>query len=97
MDRRFHSVAIDLRPLADPRYRDRGIGRLAANLVRTAQSMTPDAASLDIVGILDRAHAPLDEAIRMLVDRMKGMTELPGRNVVFQPSLVVGDSCAPLR
>lgn len=37
-----------------------------------------------------------NEAVRMLVDRIEGKTSLPGRNVVFQPALVVGDSCAPM-
>lgn len=58
-----------------------GIGGIKPRLTRTEHP------------VLDMTN----EAIRMLVDRMKGMTALPGRNVVFQPSLVVGDSCAPLR
>ena len=37
------------------------------------------------------------EALRMLVDRIDGGFSGPGRKVVFQPMLVVGDSCAPLR
>jgi LacI family transcriptional regulator len=58
-----------------------GIGGIKPRLTRTEHP------------VLDMTN----EAIRMLVDRMKGMTGLPARNVVFQPSLVVGDSCAPLR
>ncbi len=38
-----------------------------------------------------------NEALRMLVDRIEGKYTGPARNVVFQPALVVGDSCAPLR
>lgn len=38
-----------------------------------------------------------NEAMRMLVDRIEGTATGEGRNVVFQPNLVVGDSCAPLR
>ncbi len=38
-----------------------------------------------------------NEALRMLVDRIEGKHTGPARNVVFQPALVVGDSCAPLR
>jgi LacI family transcriptional regulator len=38
-----------------------------------------------------------NEAFRMLVDRIKGTPYEMGRNVVFNPALVVGDSCAPLR
>ena len=37
------------------------------------------------------------EALRMLVDRIDNSYDGPGRNVVFQPTLVVGESCAPLR
>jgi LacI family transcriptional regulator len=38
-----------------------------------------------------------NEALRMLVERIEGTVTGPGRNVTFQPALVVGDSCAPLR
>ena len=38
-----------------------------------------------------------NEALRMLVDRIHTKVELPARSVVFQPSLVVGDSCAPVQ
>jgi len=37
------------------------------------------------------------ETFRMLIDRIKGTAFETGRNVVFNPALVVGDSCAPLR
>lgn len=38
-----------------------------------------------------------NEALRMLVDRIEGkIGGAPARYVVFQPALVVGDSCAPL-
>lgn len=36
------------------------------------------------------------EALRLLVDRIDGKADLPPRNVVFQPALVVGDSCGPV-
>jgi LacI family transcriptional regulator len=38
-----------------------------------------------------------NEAFRMLLDRIKGASYETARNVVFNPALVVGDSCAPLR
>jgi LacI family transcriptional regulator len=38
-----------------------------------------------------------NEAVRMLVDRIDDKVTLPARNIVFQPTLVIGDSCAPLR
>jgi LacI family transcriptional regulator len=34
-----------------------------------------------------------NEALRMLVDRIEGKVSLPARNIVFQPALVVGESC----
>jgi LacI family transcriptional regulator len=37
------------------------------------------------------------EAVRLLIDRIGGATEAKPRRMVFAPSLVVGDSCAPLR
>lgn len=37
-----------------------------------------------------------NEALRMLVDRIEDKFSGLPRNVVFQPALVVGDSCAPL-
>ena len=38
-----------------------------------------------------------NEAVRLLVDRINKPLDLPPRNVVFQPELVVGDSCGPVR
>jgi len=38
-----------------------------------------------------------NEALRMLLDRINGSASEDGRNIVFKPALVVGDSCAPLR
>jgi LacI family transcriptional regulator len=50
---------------------------------------------------LTRAEHPVadmtNEALRMLVDRIEGKSSQPPRNIVFQPTLVVGDSCAPKR
>lgn len=37
------------------------------------------------------------EAVRLLVDRISRGSRVEQRNVVFQPTLVVGDSCAPVR
>lgn len=38
-----------------------------------------------------------NEALRMLLDRIEGKTAPPARHVVFQPALIVGESCMPLR
>ncbi len=49
---------------------------------------------------LTRSEHPLtemtNEALRLLVDRIERNSGHPPRNVVFQPSLVVGESCAPI-
>ncbi|PZO77970.1 MAG: LacI family transcriptional regulator [Mesorhizobium amorphae] len=48
---------------------------------------------------LTRTEHPLGdmtaEAVRLLADRIARGTELPPRNVIFQPALIVGESCAP--
>jgi LacI family transcriptional regulator len=50
---------------------------------------------------LTRTEHPIiemtNEALRLLVDRIQRGKEKPPRNVVFQPALVLGESCAPLR
>ena len=51
---------------------------------------------------LTRTEHPIadmtNEALRMLVDRIEQkVADLPPRFIVFQPALVVGDSCAPVR
>jgi LacI family transcriptional regulator len=49
---------------------------------------------------LTRSEHPLldmtNEALRLLVDRIERGNDQPPRNVVFQPSLVVGESCGPV-
>jgi LacI family transcriptional regulator len=50
--------------------------------------------------VLTRTEHPIvdmvNEAVRLLIDRVKNKREGEGRTVVFPTSLVVGDSCAPL-
>ena len=50
---------------------------------------------------LTRAEHPIvemvNESIRLLMDRINRDGQAEPRNVVFPPTLVVGDSCAPLR
>ena len=58
-----------------------GIGGLRPRLTRTEHPMAE----------------MTNQAIRMLIERIDGAVDGPGRNIVFQPTLVVGDSCAPLR
>jgi LacI family transcriptional regulator len=49
---------------------------------------------------LTRSEHPItgmvNEALRLLVDRIEHGNDQPARNVVYQSSLVVGDSCAPV-
>jgi LacI family transcriptional regulator len=58
-----------------------GIGGLRPRLTRTEHPLT------DMT----------NEALRLLVDRIDHGGNGPPRHVVFQPSLVLGDSCAPVR
>jgi LacI family transcriptional regulator len=58
-----------------------GIGGLRPRLTRTEHP------------VVDMTN----EAVRLLVDRISRGAETEARNVVFQPALVVGDSCAPYR
>lgn len=58
-----------------------GIGGLRPRLTRTEHP------------VVDMTN----EAVRLLVDRIRRGSEVEQRNVVFQPTLVVGDSCAPVR
>lgn len=50
---------------------------------------------------LTRTEHPIiemtNEALRLLVDRIQRGNNAPPRNVVFQPALILGESCAPLR
>lgn len=58
-----------------------GIGGLRPRLTRTELS------------VIDMTN----EALRLLVDHMSRGANADPRNVVFQPSLVVGESCGPYR
>lgn len=57
-----------------------GIGGLRPRLTRTEHP------------VVDMTN----EALRLLVDRIDRTGDLPPRNVVFQPALVVGESCGPV-
>ncbi|MBN9070755.1 MAG: LacI family DNA-binding transcriptional regulator [Rhizobiales bacterium] len=57
-----------------------GIGGLRPRLTRTEHP------------VVDMTN----EAVRLLVDRIRHGDQAERRNIVFQPSLVVGDSCAPV-
>ena len=58
-----------------------GIGGLRPRLTRTEHP------------VIDMTN----EALRLLVDRINRGAGTDPRNIVFQPSLVVGESCAPLK
>ena len=84
-----------------------GVMRAVADLGLRCPADISVASTDNIAGIgglrpqLTRTEHPVlemtNEAFRMLVDRIKGTSFDAGRNVVFNPALVVGDSCAPLR
>jgi len=57
-----------------------GIGGLRPRLTRTEHPVT------DMT----------NEALRLLVDRISRGNDVPPRNVVFQPTLVLGESCGPV-
>jgi LacI family transcriptional regulator len=57
-----------------------GIGGLRPRLTRTEHPVT------DMT----------NEALRLLIDRISRGSDLPPRNVVFQPAMVLGESCAPV-
>jgi LacI family transcriptional regulator len=56
-----------------------GIGGLRPRLTRTEHPVT------DMT----------NEALRLLVDRISRCNDVPPRNVVFEPALVLGESCGP--
>jgi len=56
-----------------------GIGALRPRLTRTEHPIT------DMT----------NEALRLLVDRIERRSAMSSRHVVFQPSLILGESCAP--
>lgn len=57
-----------------------GIGGLRPRLTRTEHPIT------DMT----------NEALRLLIDRINQGNSMPPRNVVFQPALVLGESCGPV-
>jgi LacI family transcriptional regulator len=57
-----------------------GIGGLKPRLTRTEHPVT------DMT----------NEALRLLVERIRRGNDLPPRNVVFEPALVLGESCGPV-
>ncbi|MCB1490313.1 MAG: LacI family DNA-binding transcriptional regulator [Rhodobiaceae bacterium] len=83
-----------------------GVMRALADLNLTCPGDVSIASTDTIAGIgglsprLTRTEHPVvemtNEAIRMLIDRIGGDRNGSGRNVVFQPTLVVADSCAPI-
>ena len=83
-----------------------GVMRALADLGMTCPGDISIASTDTIPGIgglrprLTRTEHPVtemtNEALRLLVDRINRTDDLPSRNIVFQPTLVVGESCAPL-
>jgi glycosyltransferase involved in cell wall biosynthesis len=64
------TVIFDARSLQDPRFWGRGIGRLGANLVRTARScITSD--DLRVVGLIDPTLPPLAQEVSIFFDELR--------------------------
>ena len=80
-----------------------GVMRAIADLGLRCPEDISIASTDNIAGIgglrphLTRTEHPVsdmtNEALRMLVDRIEGKVSVPARNIVFQPALVVGESC----
>jgi glycosyltransferase involved in cell wall biosynthesis len=73
------TIIFDARSLQDPRYWGRGVGRLGANLVRSARRFI-NSDELRIVGLIDPALPPLADEVRTFFDETgTGDLRLEGR------------------
>lgn len=77
-------IVFDLRCLQDPSYKDRGVGKLSANLVR-AVSRLREKIDVSTLGLVDPALPPLDDRFLHLVDRVRSNAYLgvKERSTVF--------------
>jgi glycosyltransferase involved in cell wall biosynthesis len=64
----MRNIVFDVRCLQDARYRDRGVGRLAANLVRSARKFAGSRQDVRIIGIADDALPPLEQRFSIHLD-----------------------------
>lgn len=77
-------IVFDLRCLQDPSYRDRGVGKLSANLVR-AVGLLRGRIGVSTLGLVDPALPPLEDRFRHLVDRVRSNAylDVKGSSPVF--------------
>ncbi|WP_202355249.1 glycosyltransferase [Mesorhizobium sp. 113-3-3] len=77
-------IVFDLRCLQDPSYRDRGVGKLSANLVR-AVGLLRGRIGVSTLGLVDPALPPLEDRFRHLVDRVRSNAylDVKGSSTVF--------------
>ncbi|WP_167448927.1 glycosyltransferase [Mesorhizobium hawassense] len=77
-------IVFDMRCLQDPSYKDRGVGKLSANLVRNVGSFRTKIET-STLGLIDPRLPPLEDRFLRLVDRIQGNAYLGanGRSTVF--------------
>lgn len=77
-------IVFDLRCLQDPSYKDRGVGKLSANLVRAVGHLR-ERVGVSTLGLVDPALPPLEDRFLHLVDRVRSNAYLgaKGCSTVF--------------
>lgn len=70
-------IVFDVRCLQDVHYRDRGVGRLSANLIRSARRFVPAERKSRLVGIVDPALPALESRFGMHLDDVRAGSYLP--------------------
>ena len=69
---------VDLRCLQDVNYRDRGIGRLVGNLLRSARKFLSRPDAFNIIGLIDDNLPPLEERFSSFVDEVRPVGYIGG-------------------
>lgn len=77
-------IVFDMRCLQDPSYKDRGVGKLSANLVRNVHNSC-EKIGTSTLGLIDPGLPPLEDRFLRLVDRVQSNAYLgaKGRSTVF--------------
>lgn len=71
-------IVVDARCLQDENYRDRGVGRLATNLLRLAKKILPEPNRFQMIGLVDQTLPRLEDRHRQLFDTIR-LTAYTGR------------------
>lgn len=79
-----YEIVFDMRCLQDPSYKDRGVGKLSANLVRTVGRLR-EKIKISTLGLIDPVLPPLEDRFLHLVDRVRSNAYLgaKGCSTVF--------------